>query len=278
MSTTNSARILGAMPLAATSLVAVLMAVPFAYGLVISLREPADVLAAHPHLWPPRLDAYRRIWHLVPLAHYLFNSLLVSAAVTIGATFTSILAAYVFARAQFRGRDTLFIGVLATLMVPAHITLIPNYLLMARVGLLDSYGALILPFLANGFAIFFLRQHFRAVPRVYDEAARLDGASAWHVLWQVIVPLTRPAIGSAALFIFLGEWNSYIWPRIVTDGDAVATAQIGLARLYLKSAGEGLVDWPLVLAASMTILVPTLVAFALVERRLVRGVMLGGIK
>jgi multiple sugar transport system permease protein/sn-glycerol 3-phosphate transport system permease protein len=278
MSIISGAAVLRGTPLAATGIIAGLMAVPFLYGLLISLRDPAEVLAAHPHLWPPRLDAYLRIWQLVPLARYLFNSLLVSTAVTIGATFTSILAAYVFARASFRGRDVLFLGVLATLMVPAHITLIPNYLLMAQLGLLDSYGALILPFLANGFAIFFLRQHFRAVPRAYDEAALIDGASSWHVLWQIIVPLTRPAIASAALFIFLGEWNSYIWPRIVTDGDAVATAQIGLARLYAKSTGEGLVDWPLVLAASMTILVPTLIAFALVQRRLVRGVMLGGIK
>ena len=257
--------------------VGVVMAFPLMYAVAVSLMSPADILSRNPSYWPPRWDNYIAVWSTAPFVTYFVNSIVVCAAITVGSLFTGILAAYVFARARFRGRNLLFMAVLATMMIPFHVTLIPNYLLMGRFGLLDSYVALILPFLASGFSIFFLRQHFRSIPVELDQAARLDGATEWRILWDIIVPMSRPAIAAIGAFMFLSEWNSYIWPLIVTDSDSMRTVQIGLAKLYAEDAEDGIVNWPLVMAGSVLIMLPPVLAFAAAERHLVRGITMGGV-
>lgn len=253
------------------------MAFPLLYAVAVSLMSPADILSRDPTYWPPRWDNYMAVWRTAPFLTYFVNSIVVCTAITAGTLFTGILAAYVFARARFPGRNLLFMAVLATMMIPFHVTLIPNYLLMGRFGLLDSYVALILPFLASGFSIFFLRQHFRSIPVEFDQAARLDGAGDWRILWDIIVPMSRPAIAAIGAFMFLSEWNSYIWPLIVTDSDSMRTVQIGLAKLYAEDAEDGIVNWPLVMAGSVLIMVPPVLAFAAAERHLVRGITMGGV-
>lgn len=211
-------------------------------------------------------------------ARYLFNSLVVSGLVTLAGLVVATTAAFAFARFDFRGRDLLFGATVATLMIPSHITLIPNYLTLAHAGLLDSYAGLILPAISNGFAAFFLRQYIRGIPRALDEAAYMDGANPLQVLWRVIVPISRPAIFSMGLYIFLGEWNNYIWPLVAVGKQDLYTLQLGLARLYSVNPGEGLIDWPLVMAASTITILPVLLGFALVERHLVRGITMGAVK
>ncbi|WP_417308328.1 carbohydrate ABC transporter permease [Devosia sp.] len=211
-------------------------------------------------------------------ARYLVNSVIVSGLVTlIGITFAT-MAAFAFARFRFRGGNLLFGATVATLMIPSHISLIPNYLTLAKVGLLDSYAGLILPSISSGFAAFFLRQYIRGIPRALDEAAYMDGATPLKVLWRVIVPISRPAILSMALFIFVGEWNNYIWPLVAVGDSDMYTLQVGLARLYDINPGEGLIDWPLVMAASTLTILPILLGFILVERHLVRGITMGAVK
>lgn len=211
-------------------------------------------------------------------ARYLINSILVSGIVTLVGISIATMAAYAFARFTFRGSDLLFGAVVATLMIPSHISLIPNYLTLAKVGLLDSYAGLILPAISNGFATFFLRQYIRGIPRSLDEAAYMDGASSFQVLRRVIVPLAKPAILSMALYIFIGEWNSYIWPLVAVGKNDLYTLQVGLARLYRINPGEDLINWPLVMAASTISILPVLFGFALVERHLVRGITMGAVK
>jgi multiple sugar transport system permease protein/sn-glycerol 3-phosphate transport system permease protein len=211
-------------------------------------------------------------------ARYLFNSLLVSGLVTVAGLTVATTAAFAFARFDFTGRDLLFGATVATLMIPSHITLIPNYLTLAHAGLLDTYAGLILPAISNGFAAFFLRQYIRGIPRALDEAAYMDGANPLQVLWRVIVPISRPAIFSMGLYIFLGEWNNYIWPLVAVGKQDLYTLQLGLARLYSVNPGEGLIDWPLVMAASTITILPVLLGFALVERHLVRGITMGAVK
>jgi multiple sugar transport system permease protein/sn-glycerol 3-phosphate transport system permease protein len=172
----------------------------------------------------------------------------------------------------------MFGATVATLMIPSHICLIPNYLTLAKAGLLDTYAGLILPAISNGFAAFFLRQYMRGIPKALDEAAYMDGATHLQVLWRIIVPLSRPAISSMALYIFIAEWNSYIWPLVAVGKQDLYTLQIGLARLYRINPGEGLVDWPLVMAASTLSILPVLLGFFLVERHLVRGITMGAVK
>ncbi|MEM7641732.1 MAG: carbohydrate ABC transporter permease [Pseudomonadota bacterium] len=222
--------------------------------------------------------AYAVAWGGVPFPRYFLNSLIVAGVVTVGSTLTAILAAYVFARATFPGRDVLFLLVVGTLMIPGHITLIPNYLTFARFHALDTYAALILPFLASGFSIFFLRQHMMGIPVALDEAARMDGASPWTILWTIVVPLSWPAIVVVALFAFLGQWNEFIWPLLTTTSEDMRTVQIGLRFLYRDEAEAGAIDWPLVMAGSLITLAPLLVAFVLAERHLIRGITMGSFR
>ncbi|AKR55811.1 lactose ABC transporter permease [Devosia sp. H5989] len=224
------------------------------------------------------LDNYGHAIGQYNFARYMFNSVLVSGMVTIIGLTVSTMAAFAFARFDFRGRDLLFGVTVATLMIPSHITLIPNYLTLANAGLLDSYAGLILPAISNGFAAFFLRQYIRGIPRALDEAAYMDGANPLQVLWRVIVPISRPAIFSMGLFIFLTEWNNYIWPLVAVGNEDLYTLQLGLARLYSINPGEGLIDWPLVMAASTITILPVLLGFMFVERHLVRGITMGAVK
>jgi len=224
------------------------------------------------------LDNYTVAVGQYNFARYLLNSVIVSGLVTILGLTVATLAAFAFARYTFRGGNLLFGATVATLMIPSHISLIPNYLTLAKAGLLDSYAGLILPAISNGFAAFILRQYIRGIPRALDEAAYMDGATPLKVLWRVIVPIARPAILSMGLYIFLNEWNNYIWPLVAVGKEDLYTLQIGLARLYRINPGEGLIDWPLVMAASTITILPVLLGFLLVERHLVRGITMGAVK
>jgi multiple sugar transport system permease protein/sn-glycerol 3-phosphate transport system permease protein len=224
------------------------------------------------------LDNYAQAVGQYNFARYLVNSVIVSGLVTLLGMAVATMAAFAFARWRFRGGDFLFGAVVATLMIPSHITLIPNYLTLARAGLLDTYAGLVLPAVSNGFAAFFLRQYIRGIPRALDEAAYMDGATPLQVLLRVIVPIARPAILSMGLYVFISEWNSYIWPLVAVGRQDMFTLQIGLARLYRINPGEGMIDWPLVMAASTLTLLPVLLGFVLVERHLIRGITMGAVK
>jgi ABC-type glycerol-3-phosphate transport system permease component len=224
------------------------------------------------------LDNYVRATGQYGFARYLLNSIIVSAVVTVVGLTLAVMAAFAFARFTFRGGNFLFAATVATLMIPSHISLIPNYLTLARLGMLDSYSGLILPAISNGFAAFFLRQYIRGIPRALDEAAYMDGATPVQVLWRVIVPIARPAILSMGLFIFIAEWNNYIWPLVAVGKQDLYTLQVGLARLYRINPGEGFLDWPLIMAASTLTILPVLAGFLLVERHLVRGITMGAVK
>jgi len=248
---------------------------PVLYSVWISLQTVDAYYAGQAGF---TLENYTRAVSEFNFGRYLINSLLVSSLVTLLGISLSTMAAFAFARFTFLGGNFLFGATVATLMIPSHISLIPNYLTLAKVGLLDSYAGLILPAVSNGFAAFFLRQYIRGIPRSLDEAAYMDGATPLKVLWRIIVPLSQPAIASMALYIFMTEWNSYIWPLIAVGKDDLFTLQIGLARLYRINPGEGLIDWPLVMAASTVTILPVLLGFLLVERHLVRGITLGAVK
>ena len=268
------------LPLTAAFLGLLAFVVLFPLGMIvyISLLDRTEVLAPGATFWPPSLRAYLEAWTEVPFPRYFLNSLIVTVSVTVGSTLTAILAAYVFARARFPGRDLLFLLVIGTLMIPEHITLIPNYLTFARFRALDSYVALILPFLAWGFSVFFLRQHMLGIPTSLDEAARMDGAGTWKILWTIIAPLSWPAIAVVALFTFMKEWNNFVWPLLTTTSEEMRTVQIGLRYLF-REEGEGAsVDWPLVMAGTVIVLTPLLAAFAVAERHMIRGITMGSFR
>ena len=259
------------------ALLALAVVLPLALILRVSLLEQG--------FWLTRdgsggltLDAYGRAWTGVPFPRYFLNSAVVAGTVALGSTVTAVLAAYAFARARFRGRDALFLVIVGTLMIPSHITLIPNYLTFARMGMLDTLAALILPFLASGFSIFFLRQHMMGIPTALDEAARMDGAGTLFILRTIIVPLSWPAIAVVTLFSFMNAWNEFIWPLLTITSEEKRTVQIGL-RYLLREEGEGAVaDWPLVMAGTIVTLLPLLVAYVVAERHLIRGLTMGSFR
>ncbi|MCR8724982.1 carbohydrate ABC transporter permease [Frigidibacter sp. ROC022] len=248
---------------------------PALYSIAVSFQTAQSYYQGG---FDPTLDNFIRAIGQYDFARYLLNSVIVSGLVTLIGLSLATMAAYAFARFDFPGGNLMFAATVATLMIPSHITLIPNYLSLARVGLLDSYAGLVLPAISNGFAAFFLRQYIKGIPRALDEAAYMDGARPIQVLWRVIVPIARPAILSMGLFIFIGEWNNYIWPLVAVGREDLYTLQIGLARLYKLNPGEGAVDWPLVMAASTITILPVLAGFLLIERHLVRGITMGALK
>lgn len=252
-------------------LIGLLFGLPFVLAAAISLLPSEAFLAREVVFWPPRLDNYARALEAAPFARYFVNTLIVTFIVTSGSLASAILAAYACARFEFRGRDTAFLAIVATLLIPSHVTLIPNYLTIAGLDLIDRYAGLVLPFLSSGFVTFFLCQQFRSIPRAFDEAARIDGAGDWTILWRILVPMARPAIAAMAVFQFLSEWTSFLWPLLVTTSSDMRTLEVGLAALYDVAIDDGIVSWPVVMAGAVIVMAPTLLVYALAERHVQRG-------
>ena len=207
------------------------------------------------------------------LVFYL-NSLFVALMVTGGQLFTCSLAAYAFARLRFPGRDAVFLGYLATLMVPSVVTMIPIFALMRRLQLTDTYWALILPGMFSAYGTFLLRQFFSTLPSELEDAAQIDGAGRFSVYWRIILPLSKPALATLVTFVFLHTWNDFMWPLIVIDDLGKKTLPIGLAHFQTPFITE----WHLLMAASVIVMVPVLVIFVAGQRYFVRGLVLSGLK
>jgi ABC-type glycerol-3-phosphate transport system permease component len=203
------------------------------------------------------------------------NSLVVAVLVTGGQILSSILAAYAFSRFHFRGRDTLFLLAVGTMLVPFQITMIPNFLLISSLGWINTFPGLVAPHLASAFGVFLLRQHFLAFPASLEEAAAIEGASRWQVLWRVIVPINRAALGALAALFFIQSWNEYFWPLLVAKDVNATTLPLGLARFV--SAEGGTLFGPLMAAASLATL-PAVVLFLVAQREIVNSFSTSGLK
>jgi multiple sugar transport system permease protein len=248
--------------------------VPFAWLVSTSLK-PADQVLVYPPQWlprPARPANFVEAWSRLPFARYLLNTVLVASAVTLLEVATSSLAGYAFARLRFRGRDRIFLLYLATLMVPGQVTIVPNFVLLRYLGWLDSYLALIVPAAFSAFGTFLLRQHFLAIPREVEQAARIDGCGAFGVYLRVVLPLAAPALATLAIIAFVGQWNAFLWPLIVTNSDAMRTLTVGL-RFFLDAGNVG---YHLLMAAALTVLAPTFVVFLPLQRHFSRGLALTG--
>jgi multiple sugar transport system permease protein len=206
-------------------------------------------------------------------AFYL-NSVLVAVCVTLGQVFTSSLAAYAFARLHFPGRDRLFLGYLGTLMVPSVVTMIPVFILLRQMHLVDTYAALILPAMFSAYGTFMLRQFFVTLPTELEDAACLDGCGKWGIYTNVILPLSKPALATLTTFVFLGNWNSFMWPLIVISSPEKKTLPLGLYAFM----GQYGTEWTLLMAGSLMVLLPVLVVFLLGQRYFVKGIVMSGIK
>lgn len=251
--------------------------VPLMVAFSQSLMTNQEVNRWPPMLIPPNptFDAYRTVLTQqdLRLDLWLRNSLLAASGYTLAVLVICAPAAFAFARLRFPGSRILFAFLLATIMIPSQVTLIPNYLLMRDLKWLDTFWALILPGAANVFAVFLLRQFFIQIPTELEEAAVLDGASYWGRFWHIILPLSTNALAALSIFVFLGHYNDFFWPFIVTNSLETRTLPVGLAILNSSYAGQ---YRPMVLSGAVLSTIPILIVYIIFQRRIIKGVMLTG--
>lgn len=261
---------------AALTAMAAVMVVPFIWMVSISLTTDQYVLSLTPNLLPnpATMASYQKLFNLLNIGGMFINSLVVAVLTTFGQVLTSSMAAYAFARMQWKGREWVFGLYLITLMVPSQVTIVPLFILMRLLGWVNTYQALILPGLFSAFGTFLLRQNFLAIPREIEEATFLDGATHWTVFWRIILPLSRPGLATLTVFSFMGSWNAYLWPLFVARQDSMITLPVGLARLH----GQYLTQWNLVMAGAVISIIPILIVYLFAQRAFVRGIALSGIK
>ena len=256
--------------------VSLVMIFPFLWMVFTAFKGNQEVYRYPPTLFPEQFhwDNFSHVLETVPFLRFYFNSLLVTTLVTIIQITTSALAAYAFARIEFFGRNFLFILYLGTLVIPNQVTMLPLFLMVSQLGWIDTYQALIVPFAANAFAVFFLRQFFASLPLELEDAARVDGAGRLRILIQIILPLARPALATITLFIFLAEWDSYLWPLIVTNTQAMRTLPIGL-RFFVEESGAQL---NYMMAGALMAVIPIILLFFVAQRQFIEGIARTGSK
>lgn len=255
---------------------AVIVLFPIYITIVNSLLRPDQIAGRPPSLFPtdPQWSSYRTAWTDGHMGRYLLNSAIVTTCIMVGQVLLAILAAYAFAFLQFPGRNVLFIVFLTTMMIPFEVVFFTNYQTIADLGLLNTYGGLVLPFLATGFGAFLLRQAFLTVPGELRDAAALDGYGHWRFLWRVAVPLARPTIAALGVFAFLSAWGQYLWPLIATNDEKARTVQVGLAQLRDTALNDINVTFAGVVLAS----IPLVILLLVFQRQLVRGLTAGAVK
>jgi len=257
------------------SITGFIMVFPFIYMFLSSLKPSAEVVQVPPTLWPSevRWSNYLEVLSIVPLGTQLLNTIIVTVLVVLGWVLTSVLAGYAFARLEFPGREWLFGAYLATLMVPFAVLIVPMYRLMLVFGWVDRLEALIIPWLFTAYGTFLLRQFFMSVPRDLEDAALIDGASHWGILFRIFLPLARPAIATLATFAFLYAWNSFLWPLIIISSPSRKVVTQGLVDLQALYAAR--VD--LIMAGSTLAVLPTLIVFLFAQRYFIEGIATSGL-
>jgi ABC-type glycerol-3-phosphate transport system permease component len=264
------------------SLLSIFFFGPFFWTLSSSLKVPAEIITYPPTFIPAHLQFqnYARAWTKVPFLTFYINSLIVTGLAVTGQVLSATMVAYGFARFQFPLRNTLFMLVIATLIVPWEVTIVPSFLLYKWLGWLDTLKPLIVPswFGGSPLYIFLLRQFFMAIPRDLDEAAEMDGANSFRVLWQILVPLCLPALTTVAIFSFLQHWNEFIQPLIFLNTPDNFTVSLGLRLFQTAPADPGEPKEHLLMAASVIASVPCILLFFAAQRFFVRGIVMSGIK
>ncbi len=255
---------------------AVLMVIPFVWSVMTSLK-PAGAVFSHPPFWmpwPPDFSAYERILERLPFIKYAFNTLKIALLVTLGQLATCSMAGYAFAKLRFPGRDKLFLGYIATLMIPGSVIMIPNFIVMRQLGWVDTHTALIIPAIGSAYGTFMMRQFFLSFPDELEDAAKLDGCSPPAFYWYILMPNAQPILATLGVMAFQGTWNDFQWPLIILNSESRRTLQIGLS--FLTS--EFHTDWTILMAGSVLTILPIIVLFFIAQKNFVQSVKLTGLK
>ena len=254
----------------------VVMIFPFVWMLLSSFKTVPDVYA-YPPKWLPsswKLSNYKKVFEMVPFARYYFNSIFISSIQTSLQLGLSVTTAYVLVALDFPGKKFLYSLIRSTMFVPLIVTLIPLYLMVSKVGLIDTYAGIILPQIFAAFTIFLLVSFFSSIPTILFDSAKLDGCGYYRILSAVVIPNSKSAISTAMLFSFLGYWKSYTWPLIITNKATYRTLPIGMKYLVQDSSSE----YQIMMAASVMAIIPVLIVYLFFEKQLVKSITLTGLK
>jgi len=245
---------------------------------VSSLKTPEELASLPPVWWPENLSfaSFKNIFEVIPFGSSMMNSVIVTTAATVSILITSIMAGYVFAKYQFRGKNVLFVIVLSTMMVPQFVLIVPLYHMMNGMNLVNTFMGLILPNMANAFGIFLMKQFIEGIPDDLIEAARLDGASEWKILWKVIVPLLKPAASALILFAFVFQWNNFLWPLTIVQTPEMNT--VVLALNSLRSYTTSVEYTNVVMAGAVIGILPSVFLFLWLQKFFIEGIAMTGIK
>lgn len=255
---------------------AAIMIVPFLWMISTSLKPPGSVLTIPPEIIPksPTLDSYRRVMDALPIVRMFANSLIVTILIVTLQLATCALSAYAFARMRWKGRDVVFFAYLITLMIPGQVTITPLFILVKELGWNNSYQALVIPAATSAFGTFLLRQAMLSIPREYEEAAFLDGATHWGVFTSIILPMSKASLATLAVFASMCAWNDFLWPLIVLKDPDKMTLPVGLSLLQ----GRYTNDWNMIMAGAVISVVPIILAFLVAQRSFVNGMVASGLK
>jgi multiple sugar transport system permease protein len=255
----------------------VLLVGPFLWMLLGSFRPDRELKEVPPSWLPqdPTLDNYRNLFQQLDFTQVFFNSAVVAVTITLGNLVFCSMLGYAFAKLNFPGKRVMFTLVLATLMVPGVVTLVPLFVLVSNLGMTNSFPGLIFPFLAGPFGVFLMRQFMLGLPDELIDAARVDGAGEWRIFARVIIPLCKPALATLGILTFLTSWNNFLWPLVVAQSEDRYTLPVALA---IYAIGENKSNYGLLMAGSVAIIVPVLIVFIALQRHFVRGIALTGIK
>ena len=257
-------------------LLAVVSLAPLLWMLSVSFMQTGEAGHFPPPLLPSRatLDNYRELFVRAGMGRFLFNSFLISSCVMVLSVLFNTLAGYAFAKLRFRGRDRTFQALLAALVIPGQVAMMPLFLLLKQMGLVNTYMGVIVPGMAAIFGIFLVRQYARSIPDELLEAARIDGAGEWRIFFQIVLPALKPILVTLAIFSFLGAWNDFMWPLIVLSDESLQTLPVALASL----SREHVMDYELMMAGSVVTILPVLLLFLVLQRYYIQGLLLGSVK
>jgi len=267
-------RILG---YAAMILAVIVVGLPLYWMIVASFKISQEIYTVPPTWIPvaPTLENYPAAWAAAPFTQYYLNSIITTALASLSKMTLALLTAYALVFLRFPFKNVVLIIVLAALMVPAQITIVPNYLTMAKLGWVNTYQGIILPNCATAFGTFLLRQYFLTLPHEVFEAAEIDGAGHMRRLWSIGLPMARPAVATTGLFAVVSEWNDFLWPLVVTNTEEMRTLPIGVFRLFDQ---EGVQNWGVIMAGTIFVVLPVILLFIWAQRYIVDGIATGAVK
>jgi multiple sugar transport system permease protein len=257
-----------------TAVLALLTASPLIWMVSASFKAPSeifnsDLIPAH-----PTLDNFRYVFTQLPFARYIANTFFVAGTITVAALFFHSMAGFAFARLKFPGRDWIFLGIFSTFLVSLPVIIVPLFILVRQLGMVNNYAGLIVPAIFNAFGIFLLRQFYLNIPHELQEAAIIDGATYWEIYWNIMLPLSRPILSALAVFFFLVNWNSFLWPLTITTNQDLWVVQVAIASFHAQYSAA----WNYIMAASVVVALPTLILFFIFQRQLVESIKTSGLK